>query len=464
MTGLVSAPARQAHDPIRGYIYQILRSMLVWLDLGADEQLYLEGAEDLDRIQDGDAVTEQVKDTIGSGNITLRTLSVVEAINNFWVHRSRNPEMTIRFRYVTTSGIGVEQGAPFGAGRSGLARWNALRSSASRAEVEVEDQVVSIANFLLKTDGLSKPVRQFVTDASPQEILLQLIRPMEWFTGQQDGDGLARQIKDRLVTHGATSSIPPADAELAFDALYFAAFEAAKKKDDIPLTRAGFLRIFAGATGVHIPKQVMNSLLLAATSQGGGMSVYAPALTLEGPPPLPAHYFRRSAIERQLDAGLGGGAVLLFGSTGSSKTLTAASTLRDRGALWLTLRDLNPAEVKMRLAAAAEQLRHGGQAITLVIDDLNALSGTRLIESSLGALWRCQKALGGLLVVTADRPLSARLAQAIELDASREFQIQPFDSVDIEMFLRQLGCLDDRAKMWSKLLELSTLGHPQLVF
>jgi len=53
---------------------------------------------------------------------------------------------------------------------------------------------------------------------------------MEWFTGQQDGEALERQIKDQLVTYGAPMSIPPIDAELSFDALYAAAFEAAKKK------------------------------------------------------------------------------------------------------------------------------------------------------------------------------------------------------------------------------------------
>jgi len=47
-----------------------------------DEQLFLEGAEDLDRIDPAGALAEQVKDTRGSGNITFRTASVVEAINS----------------------------------------------------------------------------------------------------------------------------------------------------------------------------------------------------------------------------------------------------------------------------------------------------------------------------------------------------------------------------------------------
>ncbi|KQN07548.1 hypothetical protein ASE85_18305 [Sphingobium sp. Leaf26] len=81
----------------------MLRSALVWLDLGDTEELYLEGAKDFDRI-DGEAVlTEQVKDTAGSGNVTLRTGSVIDAITHFWGHATRNPGVTLRFRYLTIS-------------------------------------------------------------------------------------------------------------------------------------------------------------------------------------------------------------------------------------------------------------------------------------------------------------------------------------------------------------------------
>lgn len=462
MAGLVSDPARQAHDTFRGYIYQILRSILVWLELSNEEQLFLEGAEDLDRVDHAGALAEQVKDTVGSGNITLRTPSVVDAVNNFWSHRTRNPGVTIRFRYVTTSGIGVEQGAPFGTGRGGLELWNALRTSGSTHKRD--DQIKLIADFLLSEGNLSNPVKQRFTDASPAELLEEIITPIEWLAGQQDGDALVCQIKDRLVTHGAASSIPPADAELAFDALYTAAFDAAKQKDGVPLTRAQLLRIFASATGIHVPKQDLLALIRAAMSPGGAeIGVQAHPLIFEGPPPLPNPYFRRTSIEESLEAVLSAGTILLHGSTGSGKTLNAASTFAGRDPLWLTLRDLTPAEVKTRLLAATELLRANGVARILVVDDLDTLSDPRLIEGALGTLRRCQSALGGALIVTADRPLPERLAQAAQLEPTREFQMRPFDAAEIEAFLREAGCPDEGAVVWSNLLELSTLGHPQLV-
>lgn len=462
MTGLVADPARQAQDTFRGYIYQILRSILVWLDLGEDEHLFLEGAEDLDRIEGTEALTEQVKDTAGSGNITLRTASVVDAINNFWMHRTRNPGIAIRYRYVTTSGIGVEQGSSFNSGRGGLDLWNSLR--AAPYDAANDEQIASIARFLLDEDKLSMPLKLLFDQASPADLFAQVIQPIEWMAGQQDGDALVRNIKDRLVVHGAASLIAPADAELAFDALYTAAFDAAKQKDGVPLNRAQFLRIFAGATGVHVPKQDLLTLMRAALSSvGGHVALQAQALALEGPPPLPPHYFQRVASEQALNAGLSAGTVLLHGSTGSGKTLTAASTLVGDEPLWLTLRDLSLGEVKARLVAAAEQLRAGAVARTLVVDDLNALSDPRVIAGPLGALWHVIQAIGGRLLVTSDRTLPDRLAEAVQLDPAREFQMQPFDADEIEAFLREHGCPGDCAKLWSKLLEVSTLGHPQLV-
>ncbi|MFC0219808.1 hypothetical protein ACFFJ7_15550 [Pseudochelatococcus lubricantis] len=87
---LVNDPAREAVGPMRGYSYQILRSIDTWLELTDDEILVLEGAEDLDRIDGSGALVEQVKDTSGSGKLTLRTSNALAAIDNFWQHRSRD--------------------------------------------------------------------------------------------------------------------------------------------------------------------------------------------------------------------------------------------------------------------------------------------------------------------------------------------------------------------------------------
>jgi|GEM_PF-3505712 len=462
MSGLAGDPRRQAKDSIRGYIYQVLRSITVWLDLSASEQLYLEGAEDLDRIGDDVALTEQVKDTAGSGNVTLRTVSVIDAINHFWGHATRNPNITLKFRYLTTSGVGIEKGVPFGAGQCGIDLWN--ETSAAPESPNAEAAATSLASFLLK-GTLDRPVRNFLSTASPRDILARLIVPIEWVTVQPDGKALIRHIKDRLVTHGAASGIEPADAEAAFDALYTAAFDAAAKKDEIPLTRAQFLRIFAGATAVQLPKQDLIALMKAAMAPGqaNAVALQTSNLVFEGSPPLPGRHFCRVAQEQLLERALIEGTALLHGSTGTGKTLIAASHFVGDDPVWLPLRDLAPSEVKSRLTLAVQTLRAEGRARVLVVDDLDALADPRPIEASLTNLWRCQRDLGGQLVLTSDRVLSARLAQAVELVGAREVQMRPFDRAEIEAFLEQSDCPPERVAMWGGILELSTLGHPQLV-
>ncbi len=49
---LIADPKRQVNDALRGYVYQIWHSVNAWLDLAEDEILYLEGAEDFDKVSD----------------------------------------------------------------------------------------------------------------------------------------------------------------------------------------------------------------------------------------------------------------------------------------------------------------------------------------------------------------------------------------------------------------------------
>src|SRR5437879_4509261 len=101
---LINDPAWEAAASLAGYWAQIWRSVLVWTEIEGDERLYLEGAEDIDRVSGVAAETIQVKNI--TRNITLRDRDVVEAIDNAWVHQQRNPQCRLRFRFLTTASIG----------------------------------------------------------------------------------------------------------------------------------------------------------------------------------------------------------------------------------------------------------------------------------------------------------------------------------------------------------------------
>lgn len=126
----VSNPRRQATDTIRGYEYQIWQSVFRWVTLKPNEILFLEKAEDFDVTSDGEAETTQVKDTMRSGNVTLNSPSVLDAISNFWRHQKQNPNYFIRFRLLTTSARGLEQSNPF-SGVKGLDYWDRCKGDAS---------------------------------------------------------------------------------------------------------------------------------------------------------------------------------------------------------------------------------------------------------------------------------------------------------------------------------------------
>ena len=88
---LANDPTREAVDSMRGYSYQVLCSVLAWVDLSEGELLFLEGAEDFDHIAGDTATATQVRDTRGSGNITLRSKDTLQALKPLLVAPPAKP-------------------------------------------------------------------------------------------------------------------------------------------------------------------------------------------------------------------------------------------------------------------------------------------------------------------------------------------------------------------------------------
>ena len=110
-------PNRQANDALQGYYYQICHTVNSWLDLTDNDILHLEVAEDFDIESDRTFRATQVKHT--QDNITLRSQQVIDGINNYWELQINNPNRRVKFRLLTKSKIGKEQGNPFGRDKQG---------------------------------------------------------------------------------------------------------------------------------------------------------------------------------------------------------------------------------------------------------------------------------------------------------------------------------------------------------
>src|SRR6476469_6060259 len=93
--------ARQAVAALRGYAFQLYGSVLAWLELKEDEELFLEVAEDYAIVAQNALEAVQAKETHGSGSVTLNTTGVKEAINSFVDLSKRNPARTVSLRYFT---------------------------------------------------------------------------------------------------------------------------------------------------------------------------------------------------------------------------------------------------------------------------------------------------------------------------------------------------------------------------
>ena len=76
-------PRRQAVDSLRGYAYQLYVSALAWLRLQSEERLYLEVAEDFALVSRDALEGVQVKDTSGSGRVTINSEDVRQALASF---------------------------------------------------------------------------------------------------------------------------------------------------------------------------------------------------------------------------------------------------------------------------------------------------------------------------------------------------------------------------------------------
>src|SRR5688500_12147307 len=120
---LQSDTKRQAVPSLRGFEYQIWQSVLHWVTIKPAQVLFLEGAEDFDLVSSGHAETVQVKDTAASGTVTLNSITVIKAIAHFWEHQINNPTHVVLFRFLTSSGRGMEQSNSFG-GVRGLDHWD----------------------------------------------------------------------------------------------------------------------------------------------------------------------------------------------------------------------------------------------------------------------------------------------------------------------------------------------------
>ena len=464
---LTADPTRDASASMGGYWAQVWRSVLVWLSLGDEERLFLEGAEDFDRIGPLGAEAVQVKNVVG--NVTLRSQDAIDAIGHAWEHRQRNPDRAVRFRFLSIGGIGVEHRAPFGAGLGGLQLWRDARVSQDPAFRMLSAR--KLADFLLAEGKLTNPVQTFIRGATDDVLWAELIAPLDWDLDAATTTEVVAEVKDALVVLGQTLSVSAPQAELVAEHLCAHANETATRQKDRILTRADLLRLFAEKTRISLPAAFADQLFAALERQfpGAGAvptAIGGAAVAISRPAPAPPRYFARVALLEDIDGRLSRrGALVLEGGTGVGKSTAAAGYVAAAGAPWGWV-DLRGAETQTLAnilhRVSAELVVDAGLA-GLVLDDITLPADPRPLEAGLARIKAVLGARGGRLIITSAAPWPQRLRQTLDLDVDGVLGVEHFARAEIEAYLLDRGCPPESAPTWAGFIELHTLGHAQLV-
>ena len=465
---LKADPKRQANDALRGYRYQILHSVNAWLDLAEDEVLYLEGAEDFDKVSGDAATATQVKDT--QHNITLKSQEVIDGINHYWELRTQNRNLKVKFRFLTRSRIGVERGNPFGESQSGLDIWS--RCSGDQAAI------TKISEFLQTEGRISEEVAGFLKQTEPHKIYKQLIEPIAWETGSKEASFVEKSISDKLVLHGDRYNILPSDAKKVCDSLLTEAWKVATQKENRELTRVRFLEIFGAQTTQTISTQQWRHYqqMLAATTGavGAGFIEGSSDITIQSQspiqtaiPPLYPNVFLRTDLLVNVQAKLqSDGIAVLQGGTGRGKTTLAKLTANtiEGSWFWLNLTKRDPFQVVQLLQQLAVEVSNQSSQVNIVLDDLNLQPRQlRKYEEVLGVVVYRVLERGAKLLITSQYKLPNNLSRRLDMSQSVIIHVPDFTISEIEQFAQQLECPVDYIETWSKLTQVQTSGHPRLV-
>ncbi|WP_156966903.1 hypothetical protein [Paraburkholderia ferrariae] len=462
-TPLTADTSRQAIDSLRGYDYQIWRSVDAWMRLDAAQILYLEGAEDFDIVDEtGDATTSQIKNS--AKNITLGSGDVRDAIENFWAHTERNPGRSIRMRFVTRGGVGSEKGDPFGKAK-GIELWRAAATGDDAAAT----QVARYLSSTLKSSALLS----FLGSADASELRSALFGRIVWATSEPSTEAIRFAVEQAVIDFGDERDIDHNEALKAVDGFLAHCMEAIKRRDPNLrcVTHADLLKVFEAKTSVMVPltRGVTASIAQAlaatrGTSSGLPGSISFSSATLGVEPELPQFCLPRAVLVAEIMQA--GSPALIVGSEGRGKTTVASLVGKKIGttAYWVDLSAFDAAALPSVFDHLALNVRNLPPRTVVVVDDFPVANTiTQAVWSRFVAVsLQCSKR-EQFLVLTAKgvnpEAIDPRLRTSqIQLHAVPDLSLD-----EITEFVSSLGCPAGQAPQFAEtILAQSGGGHPKL--
>jgi tetratricopeptide (TPR) repeat protein len=465
---LTGDDARRADSTVRGYLYQFWLTVEAWIELGRDDLLFVEGAEDYDVVSKDGATAIQIKDNKASGPLTLNTSGGQSAIRNFWALRKDNPGRKVRFKFITTATPGVE--TPGFEGDRGVELWNLCRESSIK---QCGANVERIRKFLQHKSSIGQELQAFLRTASVEDIQRDLIEPFEWVFNQPDIKAIEEIVTGRLLDLGKSQGITVNDAIVLSDQLCLAVARAASKNKPERLGFADLRKQVDQKVNIEIPRETLRRLenagvlleqLLANSGDSAQpLPTIAAALDAFARPVLPLNVWPRQDLIDKVQASLNSGVIYLSGGAGQGKTTLVLQALSDRrDVFWLNLRDRTAEEIAHACRLLRQRIANVKNAC-VVLDDLNPADDPRILEREAGLVSAVVLKQSGALLITSYSEAGPRLKAVLGLTQENAIGVPVFNEDEVQLFLRDAGCPPDRLKSLARVVWMHTSGHPQLV-
>jgi hypothetical protein len=525
MADFSPARDRDAWATIRGYIYQVDQTIQSWFDIPTSGVLELECGEDIDVVlgafdssgEEQSRRLEQVK-YLGR-NITLRSPQVLEALSSFHEHLVHNPNINLRFVFVTNAQPAVERPSPIPRGVPALVVWHELRAGS----LSLGDTNTVLHGIRAILAGASKPeplrketwgqFKKFARGSTDDE-LLEFIRRVEWKTRNISANDISAQIQRQLLTRFV---IAPEDVQslyhrlfvyvirllsqrglkrLTVDALIHQLSRPALSEDDARLLRNTKAVLSALQLRVNILEQEylaheikllsINAELDRLTKQASGaapINYGSELLQIDPPPPVELVISRTNTVTRYVERVKSVTWGALYGDSGCGKTQLAIQVAQksERPIAWIRFRGLSPNETCRRIDEALSTLSslrpghswkefcrdacsHISSETLLVLDDLPRVSTGDLLAERLIMLARECRPNHLKLLSTSPFDLPNRLKK---IDGGQMLfveEIPRFTDEEIVELFELYGAPDQFFKSKSmSLLASITARHPTLL-
>ena len=507
---------------IRGFAYQVERTVIAWLRLPPGSLLLLEAGEDIDYVRQhvadatdsGNRLLEQVK--WRSSRISLRSPEVIESLENFVSHREQNPETTITFRFLTNASPARERGSGLPTSTTGLDCWNGLRERPYESAHDTE--LAKIRAILL--DGASRSdsaLAEFIGGKSLRELHAEIVVPVEFCLNSGATEAPGEQGTALLVEMGLAPT--PDDARHVFLMLFWHVFSLLGQRGEKRLAANGWKELLSAApedralalmTEVLSLAEGINTRLdrqaemlsridahterdaIVAAVQAGirGIVPTTPVLRAEPPgkpPPVPAAHVShpdflvardmlqasgwleltgvsgsgKSQLARQLHEGWTAGPRLWISANGAAQGLR----YRVAAAMWQLIEPTeSPGSVPNDLEEVVNAVVAGEPGtLLLVLDDLPDVLADKETELALAELAGIAAAQPLRIVSTSTFNLTSPVLTALGRAAST-FRPSPFGVAEASDLLRQSGAPANLLESGlPAYLIAATSGHPQLL-